>query len=61
MKYGMSRHENSVMRNSRRAVGTKSTFHALARMVMIMSRYSSVKEAAGSMIVRILSVSIRKP
>ena len=39
------------MRNSSRAVGTKSTFHPLARIVMIMSRYSSVKEARGSMTV----------
>mmetsp|Transcript_8303 Transcript_8303/g.26790 ORF Transcript_8303/g.26790 Transcript_8303/m.26790 type:complete len:210 (-) Transcript_8303:493-1122(-) len=61
MKYGMSRHENSVMRNSSRAVGTKSTFHPLARIVMIMSRYSSVKEARGSMTVLILSLSMRKP
>ena len=26
MKYGMSRHENSVMRNSNRAVGTNRTY-----------------------------------
>ena len=61
MKYGMSRHENSVMRNSRRAVGTKSTRHSLARIVMIMSMYSSVNDADGSITVVILSVSIMKP
>ena len=42
-------------------MGVKSTFHPFARMVMIMSMYSSVKLALGSMTVAILSVSMRKP
>mmetsp|Transcript_28838 Transcript_28838/g.49240 ORF Transcript_28838/g.49240 Transcript_28838/m.49240 type:complete len:204 (-) Transcript_28838:479-1090(-) len=57
----MSRHENSVMRNSRRAVGVKRTFQPLARMERIMSMYSRVKEAAGSTTDLILSVWMRKP
>lgn len=36
--------------------GTDWTFQLLARIVMIMSRYSRVKEADGSMTVLILSV-----
>ena len=42
-------------------MGTKRAFQPFARMVMIMSRYSRVKEAEGSMMVPILSVSIKKP
>jgi hypothetical protein len=50
MKYGMSRQLNSVIRNSSRAVGTRSTFQLLDLIDMIMSRYSIVIDASGSMI-----------
>ena len=37
------------------------TFQLFARMLMIMSRYSRVKDAIGSITVEILSVWIMKP
>lgn len=48
IKYGISRQLNSVIRNSRRAVGTSNTFHPLDLIDIIMSRYSIVIDAFGS-------------
>ena len=57
----MSRQLNSVIRNSSRAVGTRSTFQPFDLIVMIMSGYSMVTEACGSITIAVLLDSIKQP